>query len=147
MKASAPKTTDLALDAFVKLQRAAESVVERTARGYTAMGLTTSQFGVLEALLHLGPLTQTGLARKILKTSGNMTMVVDNLERRGLVRRERSTTDRRVVTVSLTEEGRALITQLFPSHAHAINQEMGALTPGEQAELARLCKKLGTPGG
>jgi MarR family transcriptional regulator, 2-MHQ and catechol-resistance regulon repressor len=132
-----------ALRAYVKLLRAAESVTGRLAARVQQAGLTWSQFGALEALLHLGPLCQRDLGEKLLKSTGNITMVVDNLERRGLVRRERRRDDRRYVTVHLTDEGRALIERLFPEHAAAIAAEMRALTPEEQDELGRLCRKLG----
>lgn len=106
-------------------------------------GLSTSQFAVLDALLHLGPLCQKELGEKILKTSGNMTMVIDNLEKGGLVIRERQIDDRRFVLVHLSDGGRALMVDLFPRHAAAISREMAILSPAEQDELGRLCKKLG----
>lgn len=106
-------------------------------------GLSESQFGVLEALYHLGDLTQVDLARKILKTGGNITMVVDNLEKRGLVLRIRRQGDRRYVKVQLTGDGRKLIDDYFPSHARAIAQLMSALDSEEQETLAALCRKLG----
>jgi MarR family 2-MHQ and catechol resistance regulon transcriptional repressor len=102
-----------------------------------------SQFGTLEALLHLGPLCQCDLSKKLLKSSGNVTMVVDNLEKRGLVERQREGEDRRFVTVHLTEEGRRLISEIFPDHVTAIVDEMSILTGPEQEELGRLCRKLG----
>jgi len=123
--------------------RAAESVTSRTSRPMTAADLTISQFGVLEALLHKGPLCQRDIAAKILKSSGNMTMVIDNLEKRGLVRRERDSEDRRYLTVHLTAAGSALIAKVFVDVAAAIVTEMGSLTAIEQEQLGRLCKKLG----
>jgi MarR family transcriptional regulator, 2-MHQ and catechol-resistance regulon repressor len=135
-----------ALDAYIKLMRASGSVTARLSRLIAEAGLTGSQFGVLEALLHLGPLCQKELGEKILKSTGNVTMVVDNLEKRGLVRRERDAEDRRYNTVHLTEEGRRLIADLFPHHAAAITSEMSALTRTEQEELGRLCRKLGLAG-
>lgn len=132
-----------ALGTYVKLMRASESVTSRLAPLLEREGLTTSQFGVLEALLHVGPMCQRDLARKLLKSGGNITLVVDNLEKRGLVRRERDREDRRFITVHLTEEGRRLIRELFPRHAAALTQVMEALTAEELAELGRLCKKLG----
>jgi MarR family 2-MHQ and catechol resistance regulon transcriptional repressor len=135
-----------ALDAYVKLLRAAESVTARLSAGIAAAGLTGSQFGALEALLHRGPMCQRELGEKLLKSSGNITVVVDNLEKRGLVRRERETGDRRFVTVHLTEEGERLIARIFPGHAAAVAREMSVLTVAEQEELARLCRKLGLAG-
>lgn len=133
----------LALDSYIKLMRATESVSVRVHRHLAEAGLTISQFAVLEALHHLGPLCQRDIARKVLKSTGNITMVIDNLERRGLVRRERGAADRRFLTIHLTPSGRGLVGELFPRHARAINDELAALTPDEQAELGRLCRKLG----
>jgi MarR family transcriptional regulator, 2-MHQ and catechol-resistance regulon repressor len=132
-----------ALNAYIKLTRAAESVTARLAPGLEAAGLTTSQFGALEALFHLGPMCQRELGRKLLKSGGNVTLVVDNLEKRGLVRRERGRQDRRFVTVHLTEAGQQLIAAFFPRHATAVVEQMAVLTPSEQDELGRLCRKLG----
>ena len=133
----------LALDTFIKLMRAAESFLSRTASELDNAGLTSSQFGVLEAIYHLGPLCQKELAAKILKSSGNMTLVIDNLEKRTLVRRERDQDDRRFYRIHLTEQGRELMTDLFPQHAMIIRREMDCLSSDEKMELGRLCKKLG----
>jgi MarR family 2-MHQ and catechol resistance regulon transcriptional repressor len=78
-----------ALGTFVKLVRAAESVTARIHRHLIDTGLSVSQFGVLEALFHVGPLSQAEIAKKILRSTGNITMVIDNLEKRDLVKRER----------------------------------------------------------
>jgi MarR family transcriptional regulator, 2-MHQ and catechol-resistance regulon repressor len=137
------ETERVALDAFIKLRRAAESVSNRVNGHLATAGLTESQFGVLEALWHLGPLSQAILARKILRSSGNLTLVVDNLEKRKLVVRAREIRDRRFVTVSLTGEGERLIRSLFPAHLQRIVAELEQLTPEERIELARLCRKLG----
>lgn len=132
-----------ALGAYVKLMRAAGAVTARVHTGLGAEGVSLSQFGVLEALLHRGPLAQCELGRKILKSSGNVTVVVDHLEQRGLVARERDATDRRRFAVSLTAAGRALITRLYPLQAAEISAALGVLSGPEQQQLARLCKKLG----
>lgn len=133
----------LALGTFIKLVRATESVSNRIHRHLAANDLTVSQFGVLEALFHLGPLYQRELAEKLLKSGGNMTLVIDNLEKRSLVKRERQPDDRRCIKVCLTEKGHQLISQIFPSHVAAVVDEMSILTPDEQEELGRLCRKLG----
>lgn len=132
-----------ALDAFIKLVRAADSVTARITKDLGDNDLTVSQFGVLEALLHLGPMHQREIGKKILKSSGNITMVIDNLEKRGLVKRERKVDDRRFITVYLTNKGRWLIGKVFPHHLSSIVEEMNRLTKAEQEELGRLCKKLG----
>ncbi len=132
-----------ALGTYVKLMRAAESITSRVHKHLAAAGLSVSQFGVLEALYHLGPLTQSDLGRKILRSSGNITLVIDNLEKRGLVRRERDRTDRRFFIVHLTDEGQKLIGKIFPPHAAVIKNELGVLSAAEQKTLGDLCKKLG----
>ena len=135
-----------ALDTYVKLMRATESVTARAHRRLSNFGLTLSQFGVLEALYHLGPMSQGEIGQKILRTSGNMTMVIDNLEKRNLVRRERNREDRRFFIVQLTGEGKKLISSLFPSQAAEIKKELEVLTPAQQRTLGKLCKKLGLQG-
>jgi MarR family 2-MHQ and catechol resistance regulon transcriptional repressor len=133
----------LALDTLIKLSRAADSVGSRLANGGTMGDLTPSQFGVLESLYHLGPLRQGEISAKLLKSGGNITRVVDNLEKRGLVKRERSECDRRVITVSLAPAGEQLIEHIFPGHVAAIVGEMRILTQQEQETLGRLCRILG----
>ena len=134
----------VALDAFVKLVRAADTV---TGRLYGPMqsehGITESQLGVLEALYHLGPMAQTQLCGKILKSGSNLTTVVDNLERRGWVRRERDSADRRVQVVHLTAAGKRTIEHAFPDHVARIAELLCTLTRDEQKQLGRLCRKLG----
>jgi MarR family 2-MHQ and catechol resistance regulon transcriptional repressor len=138
--------TARALDTYVKLMRATESVTARAHRQLSTFGLSFSQFGVLEALYHLGPMSQSEIGQKILRSSGNMTMVIDNLEKRQLVKRERSQADRRFFIVHLTGKGQKLISDIFPSHAAEITRELGVLTASEQRTLGRLCKKLGLKG-
>jgi MarR family 2-MHQ and catechol resistance regulon transcriptional repressor len=133
----------LALDSYIKLSRAAESVTHRINAHLNEAGLTTSQFGVLEALYHLGPLPVGQLGDKILKSSGNMTMVVDNLERRGLVSRNRRPEDRRCIEVSLTADGHSLVSGIMPDHVAGVRATMSALSDDELAQLGVLCRKLG----
>ena len=137
------KTEKRALDAFIKLVRAAQSVSGRVESNFGEIGLSVSQFGALESLYHLGPLNQTALAQKILKSTGNITMVVDNLEKRGLAERVRDEQDRRHYSVRITPKGSALIKSFFPGHVDRIVKEMRALTGSEQEELGRLCRKVG----
>lgn len=132
-----------ALNTYTKLMRAAESITARTHWHLSSMGLSISQFGVLEALYHLGPLSQKEIGQKILRSSGNITMVIDNLEKRGLVRRARDRSDRRIYNIHLTDEGNNLINKIFPPHAMVISDEMSVLTAAEQETLGNLCKKLG----
>lgn len=106
-------------------------------------GLTVPQFGILEALHHLGPLSLGELAEKLLVTGGNVTYVMDRLEEQGLVYRDRSIEDRRVIQAKLTPKGRKLISEVFPPHAAFVKGMVSHLEPDEREELRRLLKKLG----
>jgi MarR family 2-MHQ and catechol resistance regulon transcriptional repressor len=133
-----------ALDAYIKLKRATSS----TSGGlYSSLfveeRLTESQFGVLDALHHLGELSPGQLSAKLFRSSSNLTTVIANLERNGLVRRTRDPQDGRAHLVSLTPRGRRLIQRLIPTHVERVARAMSALSPREQEELGRLCRKLG----
>lgn len=132
-----------ALDLYIKLSRAAESVNQRVNRHLQDVHLTVSQFGVLEALYHLGPMTPGVLCDKILRSTGNLTLVIDNLEKRRLVARTQNPEDRRSTIIQLTAGGQALIEEIFPRHVATVVQEMVVLTAEEQSQLAALCRKLG----
>jgi MarR family 2-MHQ and catechol resistance regulon transcriptional repressor len=138
------KETVRALNAYVNLIRASDTVAAHMAVQIEQSGLTMGQFGVLEALLHLGPMCQHTLAKKLLRSGGNVTLVIDNLEKHGWVRRERQQNDRRLVKVYLTPKGQRLIARVFPEHAEAITREMSLLAAEEQETLRRICRKLGT---
>ena len=135
-----------ALNVYIKLMRAAQSVSTRIHQHLQAADLTVSQFAVLEALLHLGPLAQRDLCAKLLQSGGNMTLVVQNLERQGWIDRARDPANRRLMIVTLTPAGRRLIQRVFPVHARAVARDLAVLTPREQQVLARLLKRLGLRG-
>jgi MarR family 2-MHQ and catechol resistance regulon transcriptional repressor len=135
-----------ALDSYIKLTRAADSINSRLNISPSMSELTISQFGVLEALLHLGPQCQNVLGSKILKSNSNMTTVIDNLEKRGLVKRERGLEDRRMITIYLTETGKALIEKVLPQHVASIAKQFEVLSPEEHVQLGELLRKLGKQG-
>jgi MarR family 2-MHQ and catechol resistance regulon transcriptional repressor len=135
-----------AVRAYVKLSRANRAVNAGTEARLTAAGITHTQLGVLEALLHLGPLTQRVLIDKVLTSPGNMTDLIDKLEQRGLVARCRVAADRRNVEVGLTEAGTRFIAALFPAHAADIAASMAGLTDAEIATLDGLLRRLGRAG-
>ena len=137
------ETERQALDTYIKLARASESVARRALSCVQESGLTEGQFGVLEALYHLGPMMLSELARKHLRSPNNLTVIVDNLEKQALVRREPDRKDRRVTRVYLTERGEAKIAELFPRHAAAVTQEMAVLSAEEHAVLGSLLRRLG----
>lgn len=131
------------LNAFIKLMRATETINNRLNRHLAEADLTVSQFGVLEALHHLGPLNQKTLGEKLLKSGGNITLVIDNLEKCNFVERQQDPNDRRAMLIHLTKKGKKFIASFFPKHLEQIKKEFSVLTEKEKEELARICKKLG----
>lgn len=106
-------------------------------------GLVLSDFMVLEALLHKGPLRISEIQDKILLASGSMTAAVDRVERKGLIVRTTTSEDRRARVLELTETGRKLIRSAFSQHASDLAEIMSALSEAETKQLYRLAKKLG----
>jgi MarR family 2-MHQ and catechol resistance regulon transcriptional repressor len=137
------KRQQRALNAFIPLTRCTETLTSQLAARLKQHRLSVTQFGTLEVLLHLGPMTQCQVARKLLKTSGNMTTVIDHLVRDGLVERQPGR-DRRSHSLVLTSAGRELVERVLPEHVEQITDAMDALTASEQETLRRLCRKLGT---
>lgn len=131
------------LDTFIKLTRCTKALLSRLADRATIDDLTPSQFAVLEALYHLGTLTQGEISRKVLKSVSDITTVIDNLERDNFVRRERDIQDRRVINVQITETGTAKLESVLPQHVSALVDEFSVLSESEQETLAYLCRKLG----
>ena len=109
-------------------------------------GLGDSDFRVLEALLHKGSLPVNTIGPKVWLTPGSISVAVDRLERKALVKRK-NTDDRRVRLVELTAKGRALVTKTFREHAAAMEEAAGVLSKDERRMLLRLLKKLGKSGG
>jgi MarR family 2-MHQ and catechol resistance regulon transcriptional repressor len=138
------KKIDTALGMWVKLARAHDTFAKKADEDIRSYGLTTPQFGVLECLGHLGAMTLGELCKKQLVSGGNMTVVVDNLEKEGLVERIPSKEDRRSIGVRLTAKGKKLFDEIFIKHAKCVSNLAGNLSEKEQEELAGLLKKLGT---
>lgn len=133
----------IALDSAIKLIRAAEKLISKASINLSRHNLTLSQFGILDAIYHLGTLTQKSLGEKILKSGGNITHVVDNLEKRSLVKRQRGKNDRRNFEIHLTKKGEKLIIKTLPDQVKVIKQEFSILNQEESETLQRLCKKVG----
>jgi MarR family 2-MHQ and catechol resistance regulon transcriptional repressor len=131
------------LNVYIKLLRAADSIRSRINKLIIEKGLTESQFNMLDALFHLGPLSQRELGKKLFKSGGNITMIVDNLEKRNFVKRGRNKNDRRSFTIHLTKQGNNLIEKSFPEILSALVDEIYILNVDEQFEFQRICKLLG----
>lgn len=132
-----------ALRLWISLARCYATFSRAVACKVAEYDLTAPQFGVLEALYHLGPLSLGELAEKLLVTGGNITYVMDRLESQGMVARERSGNDRRVVKAHLTTKGRATIEGVFPGHVDFVRSLVEELDLEEQQELRGLLKRLG----
>lgn len=137
------KQAEIALAMWVKLARASATFGKLTVENIKSFGLTQPQFGVLETLGHIGPLTLSELSRKQLVSGGNMTCVVDNLEKEGLVERLHSKEDRRAIKVQLTSKGQTLFDDIFVKHAQYVAEISSVLPEKEQRQLGSLLKKLG----
>src|ERR1700682_1517836 len=128
----------------MKAFHALRSVAEQSLH-LSRTGLGDSDFRVLEVLLHKGSLPVNTIGPKVWLTPGAISVAVDRLEKKELVKRKH-TDDRRVRLVELTANGRALITKTFRKHAAAMKEVAGVLSKEERLMLLRLLKKLGKGG-
>jgi len=142
-KKSYGKKIDLALDTWIKLARAHSVFQHHSDENIRNHNLTTPQFAVIEALAHLGPLRVGVLCEKMLVSGGNMTLVLDNLEKQGLIERTFSKEDRRAILIKLTDDGYKVFENSFPQHAERIGELFSILNQDEQKQLGTLLKKLG----
>lgn len=133
-----------ALKLWVVLSRAHAAIAAHAAADVARHGLTLAEFGVLEALHHKGPMLLGEVQRSLLVSSGGVTYLVDRLEQRGLVRRDRCAEDRRARYAVLTDAGTAFVREAFPRHAAAVRTAMAGLTHEEQLEARALLRRLGT---
>jgi MarR family 2-MHQ and catechol resistance regulon transcriptional repressor len=129
---------------FLVLWKAARAVEVYAEKSITDLEMCGSDFAVLEALLHKGPLLINEIGKKVLLTSGSITVAVDRLEKRGLVERRAHGTDRRARIVHLTREGKKLITRIYGEHAGDMERLAAkSLTKAERKTLISLLKKIG----
>jgi MarR family 2-MHQ and catechol resistance regulon transcriptional repressor len=126
---------------LMKTFHALAAVAEKSVNP-SATGLGDSDFRVLEVLLHKGPLPVNTIGPKVWLTPGSISVAVDRLEQKGLVKRK-NTDDRRVRLVELTVKGRTLITKTFREHAAAMEEVAAVLSKDERLILLRLLRKLG----
>ena len=134
------RKADLALTMWVKLVRASTTFGRLTGKDIEQHGLTQPQFGVLEMLGHLGPLTIGDIGKRMLVTGGCVTVI---LEKESLVERMRSSEDRRVIKVQLTDKGELTFKTIFGKHAQMVAELASVLSEEEQLQLSTLLRKLG----
>lgn len=137
------KKIDLALTTWVKLARAFSLLYKKSVEDIRRYGLTQPQFAVIEVLGHLGPLKVGEICSKMLVTGGNMTLVLDNIEKLGYIERVHSKQDRRAILVQLTDKGQNIFDSVFHQHAEQITKLISVLSADEQKNLGDLLKKLG----
>lgn len=135
--------TATALKLYVVLARAQRAITEQTQADLEQHGISITEFAIMEALHHKGPLLLGEVQRKILVSSGGITFLVDKLTDRGYVERKMCPTDRRARYAALTRKGEALMEDIFPRHAAAIQAAMSGLSQTEQKEATVLLKRLG----
>jgi MarR family 2-MHQ and catechol resistance regulon transcriptional repressor len=132
------------VNVFLVLWKAARAAQAYAEKSISKLEMCASDFAVLEAVLHKGPLPINEIGKKVMLTSGSITVAVDRLEAKGLVERRAHSTDRRAKIVHLTKEGRKLITPAFADHAADLERLASAsLTQAERETLISLLKKFG----
>lgn len=134
---------ETALKLWVVLTRAQDAIRVHVEADIAALEITATEFGILEALYHRGPLLLGDVQKKILVSSGGVTYLVDRLEAKGLVERQECPNDRRARYAALTPEGRAFIGRVFPDHVRAITRALSGLTKAEQGVATDLLRRLG----
>ncbi|GGG73179.1 MarR family winged helix-turn-helix transcriptional regulator [Paenibacillus radicis (ex Gao et al. 2016)] len=137
------RNKDESLELYIALSRASQWVNAHADRDIRKHGLNRTEFGVLELLYHKGPQPLQQIGGKVLMSSGNITYVVDKLEKKKLVCRKASTEDRRLTYAEITEEGTRFIEGVFPAHADVIRSAVDGLTAEEKRAASTLLKKLG----
>ena len=129
---------------FLLFWKASHAVMRYDHHSIAAQGFATlSDYAVLEVLLHKGALPVNAIGEKVLLTSGSMTTAVQRLEKKGLVIRERSEGDARVVLVHLTNKGMNLIQEAFTAHAEDLDKLFIEFSEDERIQFAGLMRKLG----
>ena len=133
----------LALKLWVVLSRTVNAVARHTEADVARHGIGMTEFAILEALYHKGPLLLGEVREKILISGGGVTYVVDKLEKTGLVERRACPEDRRATYAALTPEGDALMGRIFPEHARCLAYALSGLSPDEKQAAVDLLKRLG----
>ncbi len=133
----------IALNSFIKFFRASEVVKSKISLITNSHGYSDGQFYVLDVLYHLGSLPQKKLAEKILRTEGNLTMIINNLLKRKVVKKTKSKEDGRIYIISLTEKGKTEFEKIFPLIVNEIESIFISLDQNEKITLQNLCKKVG----
>ena len=125
------------------LWKAAKAIEKADRASIAQTGHVLSDFTIMEALLHKGPLPINRIGEKVLLTSGSMTAAINRMEKKGLVKRIQDPSDRRCFYVHLTKKGRHMIKKAYAKHEKNLEKIAGVLSDSERKELVRLLKKIG----
>jgi MarR family transcriptional regulator, 2-MHQ and catechol-resistance regulon repressor len=131
------------LNSYIKLIRSFESISSHLYMKLAKEGLTETQFFTLDVLYHLGSMNQKDLGKKISRSEGNITMVVNNLEKQKLIKKKQSEDDKRVYIIKLRNEGKELYERVFPKFLKIIMSEFEGIKEKEHKEFQKVCKKIG----
>ncbi|MCR5493187.1 MAG: MarR family transcriptional regulator [Streptococcus sp.] len=128
--------------AMVVMRKAFRTIDAKVSETFKQDDLTPTQFSVLDVLYSKGPMKIAELIDSILATSGNMTVVIRNMEKKGWITRHTCPSDKRACLLTLTDAGRQVIERALPLHIEKIEETFSVLTEDEQEELIRLLKKF-----
>jgi len=127
---------------YLVLMQTSKAVQERVRLELIKYNLSITEFSVLEVLYHMEKQTIQQIGNRVLISSGSMTYVIDKLEQRGLLIRSACSDDRRVIHVTLTDDGHELIEKIMPKHQELVNYMLGSLNNDEAKILVKLLKKV-----
>ncbi|NKF06567.1 MarR family transcriptional regulator [Clostridium gasigenes] len=132
----------LTLSTLITFTRAEHTIHKKELENIKLSGLTSAQFGVLEALYNKGDLRIYEIIEKILTTSGNITVVIKNLEKDGLVKKNLDPEDKRSTIISITDKGKKIIEDILPNHINNISEIFNVLTDEDKITLKNILKKF-----
>lgn len=139
------KTNSLNLHLLISLSRATKGIHNRSAAIFNKGGLTAAQFGVLDVLYHKGSQGVNQITRLVLSTAGNMTVVINNMEKHGWITRCVHPEDKRCSLISITEAGKSLFKEIFPEHLKDLEISFSPLTEEEKSTLISLLRRVRGP--
>lgn len=145
MKSTYGMLADIDLSLFIRLSRCTQRIQREIQKVFSEYDLSLSQFAVLEILYHKGALSTGEIVKSILTTGGNITVVLRNLEKKGLIQTCEAENDRRIRLSALTKEGEQLVESVFPVHLERIQSVLGVLTPEEKQTVTKLLFRIERP--
>jgi MarR family 2-MHQ and catechol resistance regulon transcriptional repressor len=125
------------------LYRSVNAITNVIKNDVAQYGLNVTEFGVLEALYHKGTLSVQAIVDKVLIANSSMSYVLSKLEDKAMIKKEKSSQDKRQFNISITSKGQSILDEMYPKHVQSLRQKLDVLTTEEENELQRLLKKVG----